>query len=303
MTYRKILALSVLAAALVVVGCASVQSQWKTAVTTNTLDGYQTFENKHAKTTYADSAQVAIERLKFEAADKMHTIAAYQGFMKDNPKSMLVAQANDRIDELEFMAAAGLNTIAAHMDFIAKHPGSPRIAKAQKNIEKIKAEMVAKEPAAAQEVLARYPASAKKGEIPAKYVGNWVFRGADGVASHYLLVTPSYVILKSLSGPDQGEQVFKTGSYEVSAKALKLTVKMAYSSMAAVSGDKFRMSVPLTITATPGGLKVDAAKSQITVKGKLADMHDLVGVQSEQVKDNVKLISQPMTMLFVKAGV
>jgi len=302
MKYGKLLALSALAATLAVVGCASVQSQWKTAVTTNTLDGYQTFANKHAKTTYADSAQMAIERLKFEAADKVHTIAAYQGFIKDNPKSMLVAQANDRIDELEFMTAAGLNTIAAHMDFIAKHPGSPRIAKAQKNIEKIKAEMVAKEPAAAQEVLVRYPASAKKGEIPAKYVGNWVIR-EDGMASHYLLVTSSCVILKALSGPDQGEQVFKPGSYEVGAKALKLTVKMAYSSMAAVSGDKFRMSVPLTITATPGGLKVDAAKSQITVKGKLADMHDLVGVQSEQVKDNVKLTSQPMTMLFVKAGV
>ncbi len=50
MTCRKMLALSVVAA-LVLVGCASVQSQWKTAVATNTLDGYQTFANKHTKTT------------------------------------------------------------------------------------------------------------------------------------------------------------------------------------------------------------------------------------------------------------
>jgi len=303
MTYRKILALAALAATLVVVGCASVQSQWKTASTTNTLDSYQTFADKHAKSTYADSARLAIERLKFEAADKEHTVAAYQGFITDYPKSTYVAKAKDGIDDLQFKAAADLNTVAGYMDFMAKHPGSPRIAQARKDIEKIKAEMIAKEPAAAQEVLARYPASTKKGEIPAKYVGNWVFRSADGVASNYLLVTPSYVILKALSGPDQGEQVFKPGSYEVGDKALKLTVKMAYSSMAAVSGDKFRMPVPLTITAMPGGLKVDAAKSQISVKGKLADMHDLVGVQSEQVKDNVKLTTQPMTMLFVKAGV
>jgi len=302
MTYGKILAFAALAAALVVVGCASVQSQWKTAVATNTLDGYQTFANKHAKSAYADSAQMAMERLRFEAADKDHTIAAYQGFIKDNPQSMLVAKANDRIDELQFKAATAMNTIAGYKDFIAKYPASSRLAAAQKGIEKLKEDMMAKEPAVAQEVLTRYPASAKKGEIPAKYVGNWVVRD-DGTASQYLLITSSYIIWKGLSGPDQGEQVFKPGSYEAVAKALKLTGKMAYSSMAAAAGDKFKMSIPMTITAMPGGLKVDAAQSQLTVKGKLADMHDLVGVQGLQVKDNVKLTRQPMSVMFVKAGV
>jgi hypothetical protein len=302
MTYSRILALSVLAAALVVVGCASVQSQWNNAVATNTIDGYQTFANKHAKSAYADSAQMAIERLKFDAADKEHTIAAYQGFIKDNPKSMLVAKANDRIDELQFKAATTTNTIAGYKDFIAKHPGSSRIAAAQQGIDKLKADMMAKEPAAAQEVLARYPTSAKKGTIPAKYVGNWVVRD-DGMASQYLLITSSCIIWKALNGPDQGEQAFKPGSYEVGAKALTLTGKMAYSNMAGAAGDKFKMSVPMTITVAPGGLKVDAAQSQTTIKGKLADMHDLVGVQSVQVKDMVKLTRQPMTVLFVKAGV
>ena len=302
MKYSRILALSVIAAALVVVGCASVQSQWKTAVATNTIDGYQTFANKHAKSVYADSAQMAIERLNFETADKAHTIAAYQGFIKDNPKSALVPKANDRIDELQFKAATSTNTIAGYKDFIAKHPGSSRIAAAQQGIDKLKADMVAKEPAAAQEVLGRYPASAKKGEIPAKYIGNWVVR-EDGMASQYLLITSSCIIWKALSGPDMGEQLFKPGSYEVDAKGLKLTTKVSYSSMAGVAGDKFKMPVPLTITAQPGGLKVDAAQSQISVKGKLADMHDLVGVQPLQVKDMVKLTRQPGTMLLVKAGV
>jgi hypothetical protein len=301
MKYSRILALSVLAVALVVVGCASVQSQWKTAVTTNTIDGYQTFADKHAKSTYADSAQLAIERLKFEAADKEHTVVAYEAFIKDNPKSSYVAKANDQIDEEQFNAAAATNTIVSYRDFIAKHPGSSRIAKANQGIDKLKADVMAKESAAAQEVLARYPASAKKGTIPAKYVGNWVVRN-DGMASQYLLITSSYIIWKALNGPDQGEQAFKPGSYEVGAKALTLTGKMAYSSMAGAAGDKFKMSVPMTITATPGGLKVDAAQSQTTIKGKLTDMHDLVGVQSVQAKDMVKLTKPPMTVLFVKAG-
>jgi hypothetical protein len=297
MTYGKLLALSALAAALVVIGCASVQSQWKTAVGTNTLDGYQTFANKHAKSTYADSAQMAIERLKFEAADKKQTIAAYQEFIKDNPKSTYVAKANDRIDELQLKAA---NTIAGYKDFIANHPGSPRIAAAQQSMDKLKADMIAKEPAEAQEVLARYPASAKKGEIPARYVGSWVNPDMwDGVAHDYLLITSSYIIWKALSGPDQGEHVFKPGSYTLSAKGLKLTVKMVCATTGA--GDTFKMPMPLTLTAQPGGLEGKLAQSQITVKGKLTDMH-LNGVQGVQLKDKVKLTAQPDTFLLVKAG-
>jgi hypothetical protein len=301
MKYGMLLALAAFAAALVVVGCASVQSQWKTTEATNTLDGYQTFANKHAKSTYADSAQMAMERLKLEAADKEHTVAAYKAFIRDNPKSTLVATADDRIDELEFLAAAGMNTIAAHMDFIAKHPGGPRIAQARKNIEKIKAEMVAKEPAAAQEVLARYPASNKKGAIPASYVGNWVFRHVpDGVTTGYLLITSSYVIVKTLVGPDQGEHVFKPGSYEVGAKGLKVTAKMVCATTAA--GDTIKVPITSTFTVQPGGLKGDFAQGQITAKGKLTDMRLVEGIQGVQIKDKVKLTAPAWEFLYVKAG-
>jgi len=300
MKHSRILALSVLAAALVVVGCASVQSQWKSTVATNSIPEYQKFAADHPKSTYADSAQMAIERLKFEAADKDHTVAAYQGFIRENPKSTYVAKANDRIDELQFKAAQATNTIAGYKDFIAQHPASTRIAAAQQAINKLTADMIAKEPATAQEVLARYPAAAKKGEIPAKYVGNWVMRDADGMAVNYMLITSSYVIVKALAGPDMGEQVFKPGNYEVVDKALKLSVKMAY---LPTGGDKSKMSIPLTITPQPTGLKVDAAQSTTTVKGKLTDMTNLIGVQGVQVKDNVKLTRPPATFMFVKAGV
>ncbi len=301
MTCRRMLAPAAMAAALMVVGCATVQSQWKTAVATNTLDGYHTFADKHAKSPYADSAQLAIERLRFDDAARQSSIAAYQAFVKDYPKSTQVAKANDRIDELQFKDAAAANTIAAYKSYIATHPGSSRVAAAEQGIARLKADIAAKEPAAAQAVLVRYPASAKKGEIPAQYVGTWVVRD-DGIASQYLIITSSYVIWKALNGPDQGEQVFKPGSYEIGSKALKLTCRMAYSS-AAGAGDKFKMPVPLTITAQAGGLKVDAGQSQLTVKGRLADMHDLSGVQPLQVKDNVKLTRQPATLLFLKAGV
>ena len=300
MTYKQVLVLSVLAAALMVLGCATVQSQWKTAVTTNTIDGYQDFAKQHAKTVYADSAQLAIERLNFKAADKQNTIAAYQAFLKQYPKSVLAVEANDRIDELQFKNAAAINTIAGYKSFIASNPGSPRVAAAQQGIGKLKADMVAKEPAAAQAVLVRYPASATKGEIPAKYVGNWVIR-EDGIASQYLIITSSYVIWKALAGADQGEQVFKPGSYEVGSKGLKLTARMAYSASAG-AGDKSKMPVPLTITTDGKTVTVNAAQSEIKVKGKVADMHDLIVVQPTQVKDNVKLTRPPQTASFVKAG-
>ena len=213
MTYKKELVLSMLAAVLMVVGCATVQSQWKTAVTTNTIDGYRNFVDKHAKSVYADSAQLAMERLSLKAADKQNTIEAYQAFLKQYPKSALVGEAKDRIDELQqFKAAVATNTLSGYTGFLAKHPGSRQAEAVRQSIGKLKAEMVAKEPAAAQEVLARYPASAKKGEIPAKYVGNWVIR-EDSIASQYLIITSSYVIWKALVGVDQGEQVFKPGSY------------------------------------------------------------------------------------------
>jgi hypothetical protein len=302
MTYRKTLALSVVAAALVLVGCASVQSQWKTAVATNTIDGYQTFATKHARSTYADSAQLAMERLKFQAADRENTVAAYQGFMKENPKSPLVAKANDRIDELEFKAATAMNTVAGYMDFIAKHPASPRIATAQQNMDRRRAEVVAAEPAGAQAALARHPAAAKKGPIPAKYVGNWVFRHfPDGATVGYLVITSSCIIMNKIIEADSLEAVFKPGSYEVGAKGLEFTYKGEAGATTA-AGDTIKIPIPITLTVQPDGLRVDFGQGQVTVKGKLADMHLLEDVQAVQLKDKVKLTAPAWDFLYRKAG-
>jgi hypothetical protein len=120
------------------------------------------------------------------------------------------------------------------------------------------------------------------------------------MASQYLIITSSYVIWKALAGVDQGEQVFKPGSYEVGSKGLKLTATMAYSAVA--GADKSKMPVPLTITTDGKTVTVNAAQSEIKVKGKVADMHDLIVVQPTQVKDNVKLTRPPQTASFVKAG-
>ena len=301
MSYRKMLALSVVAAALVLAGCAGVQSQWKTAVATNTTDGYQTFATKHAKSAYADSAQLAMERLTFEAADKEHTIAAYQAFTKENPKSTFIAKANDRIDELEFNAAAALNTVAGYLDFIAKHPASPRIATAQQNMDKRRAEVVAAEPAGAQALLARYPAAVRKGDIPAKYVGNWVFRHfPDGATVGYLVITSSCIIGNKIIEADSGEVVFKPGSYEVGAKGLKVTAKMVCATTA--GGDTIKMPIPITLTARPDGLKADFGQGQVIVKGKLADMHVIGDVKGTQLKDRIQLTAPAWDFLYVKAG-
>ena len=300
MMYRRMPALSVVAAALVLVGCASVQSQWKKATATNTIDGYRTFAAKHAAGVYADSAQLAIERLKLEAADKERTIAVYQAFIAENPGSPLVAMAEDRIDELQFNAATATNTIAAYKDFITQNPNGPRAAAARQNTDKLKTEMIAQEPAVAQEVLVRHPASARKGAIPPRYVGSWVNPDMwDGVAHDYLLITSSYIIWKALAGPDRGEHVFKPGSYEVGAKGLKFTAKMVAATTAA--GDTFRMSVPLTFAVQPAGLKGKSGKGEVTVKGRLADLR-LNGVEGTQVGDKVRLVWQPDTFLLVKAG-
>jgi len=301
MTYRKILALAALAAALVVVGCASVQSQWKTAVATNTFDSYQNFAEKHAKSTYADSARLAIVRLKFEAADKEHTVGAYHGFIKENPKSSFVAKAEERIDELEFKVAADLSTIPGYMDFIAQHPASHHVAAARQNLDKLRIDMYAKEPAVAQGILARYPAAARKGEIPAKYVGNWVFRHIpDGTTTGYLIITSSYIIGKTLSGPDQGELVFKPGNYEIGAKGSKLTARMACATTA--KGDTIKIPIPVTLTAQPAGLKADFGQGQVTVKGKLTDFHVFESIKAVQIKNQVQLTEEPWDWTYLKAG-
>jgi len=301
MTYLRTLALSIVVAALVLVGCASVQSQWKTAVAANTTDGYQTFATKHAKSAYADSAMLAMERLKFETADKEHNIPAYQAFIKENPGSTFIGEANDRIDELEFNDATALNTVAGYLDFIAKHPASPRITAVQQNMDKRRAEAVAAEPAAAQALLARYPAAVRKGDIPAKYVGNWVFRHfPDGATTGYVLITSSCIISKTLVGPDQSERVFSPGSYEVGAKGLKVRAGMVCATTAA--GDTIRMPITSTLTAQAGGLKADFAQGQVTVKGRLADMRLTEAVQGVQVGDKVKPTAPAWDFLLVKAG-
>jgi hypothetical protein len=165
-----------------------------------------------------------------------------------------------------------LNTVAGYMDFIAGHPASPRIAAAQQNMDRRRAEVVAAEPAGAQAVLARYPAAARKGPIPAKYVGNWVFRHfPDGATVGYLVITSSCIIVNKIIEADSGELVFK-------------------------------MPIASTLTVQPGGLKADVGQGQVTVKGKLADIHVIGDVKVTQLKDKVQLTAPAWDFLYVKAG-
>ena len=300
MKFRAAMALTILAAGLVLVGCASVQSQWRSTVAENTIPGYQKFADNHPNTEYTDSAKLAIEGLEYMAVEKENTRDAYEAFITENPRSRYVGNAKNRLVDIEFNDVVAANTLAGYEGFIAKHPRSPKVPEARRSIDRLKAQMVTQEPAAAEEILSRYPDAAKKGNIPDAYVGNWVVR-EKGIAGQYLVITSSYVVWKVLSGPDAGEQAFKPGSYQITPKGLKLKAQMAYTSAEDATG-KLKMPVPLTIAHDGRTLKVATAPSDFRVKGKLADLHDLLGVLPTQEQGYVKLTRVPQTVVFVKAG-
>jgi len=84
-------------AAIALVGCSKVESDWKAAADENTIGAYEAHLANFPDTPHADDAQSAITELEWQAADSANTIEALEQFITSHPEAPQLETAMARL--------------------------------------------------------------------------------------------------------------------------------------------------------------------------------------------------------------
>lgn len=104
-------------------GCASIEGDWKTATTQNTVAAYQTFlkENPKYDGPLRTDAQARIEAIEFQQAKTVGDKASLVGFLAKHPNG---AHASDAKHLIAYKDAVAANTEPAYVKFLSAYPKS-----------------------------------------------------------------------------------------------------------------------------------------------------------------------------------
>lgn len=127
----------VAAAAVLVAGCSNTQKHWTAAKLQNKTEAYENFVAKYPTGPFAESARLAIERIRFELAESANTVAAYESFLSANPNGRYRSLCVARLDSLYFSRAESLNTPEGYMRYLEKCPDGARIPAAPMRVTKL----------------------------------------------------------------------------------------------------------------------------------------------------------------------
>jgi hypothetical protein len=112
------------------VACSSAQGDWQTASTSNTVNAYERFLQKHPNTTQAVTARARVQTLEEEqawaGAQQTNTVGAFRSYLEEHPQGSHSAEARGRIAATERVAAwagaSAADTPEALQAFIEKYP-------------------------------------------------------------------------------------------------------------------------------------------------------------------------------------
>jgi len=82
-------------------GCATVDTRWHQATSSNTLRAYESFLKRHPDSEHAVTAKEKIESLRWQRTKKSNTASAYEAFLRKYPSGPFSPKA---IAELETFA-------------------------------------------------------------------------------------------------------------------------------------------------------------------------------------------------------
>ena len=96
----------ILAIPILIFGCMTIQQDWKSARSTDTVQAYEEFLQDHPSGELADQARFRIEEMlkdlsEWEKALRLDTIEGYQGFLDQYPGSPFAEKAERKIVDLE----------------------------------------------------------------------------------------------------------------------------------------------------------------------------------------------------------
>jgi TolA-binding protein len=104
-------------------GCASIEGDWKTATTQNTVAAYQTFlkENPKYDGPLRTDAQARIEAIEFQQAKAAGDKESLVGFLARHPNG---AHAGDAKQIVAYKDAVAANSEPAYVKFLSAYPNS-----------------------------------------------------------------------------------------------------------------------------------------------------------------------------------
>jgi hypothetical protein len=74
-------------------GCATVDTRWQKAASTNTVQAYEAFLKQHPDSDYTGEAGKRVESLEWENAKKRNRLSSYEAFLQKYPGGAYSAQA------------------------------------------------------------------------------------------------------------------------------------------------------------------------------------------------------------------
>ncbi len=134
----------IILSALILFGCATIESDWKSAQTGNSVYSYKRFLQEHPESPYTAEAAAQLERKTWEQAQSIDAPEAYNAYLKYYPNGRYAVAAAEAakksIEPAAFRQAQKENTASSFEKFIAKYPDSVLVKDAKAKIERLNKE-------------------------------------------------------------------------------------------------------------------------------------------------------------------
>jgi len=123
---RALKKLSLAVAALTfLANCASIESHWEAARSTDTIQSYEEFIRQYPGEDLTNQARIRLNQLyeqrNWKDTSSKNTIQAYEDFLREYPHGTFAEEAHSRLGSLYFQKAQEINTIAAYNDFLKRY--------------------------------------------------------------------------------------------------------------------------------------------------------------------------------------
>lgn len=130
---------------LMLAACSSIEADWQTAASANTIGAYQDFLKEHPNGQHADEARARIKSLEDDQAWMMATATntqqSFEQYLRDRPSGSHAQEARDRITGFERAAAwktaQSAGSPAAIQSFLQRYPTGPESDEARAALQRL----------------------------------------------------------------------------------------------------------------------------------------------------------------------
>ena len=123
---------------LVLAGCATVDTRWQKAASTDKARAYEAFLKKHPDSDYTVRARENIESLHWQEAMSTDKIQAYNAFLKRHPDSEHAVSARLKVESLHWKEAVARNSLLGFKRYVELNSDGRHVDEAKQRIEEFR---------------------------------------------------------------------------------------------------------------------------------------------------------------------